>query len=122
MTFFNWGEFGMPEESSGEPAGNPAEDERQQTDGAASPEINWANYYTRKMLEDSAWWDDFSLGVAAFVFGLGCLVAILAGIWGFAVLVSRQQFLYGLLDAVGTILTAVVCYAFVVLFLRVRKL
>ena len=110
----------MSEESSGQLAENPAEDDPQETGDAASPEINWENYYTRKMPEDASWWDDFSLGLAAFVFGVGCLLAIVYGFYQVVALVSEKQFVLALLAVPATILTAAMNYAFVILFLRVR--
>ena len=112
----------MSEESSGQRAENPAEDEPQQTGDAASPEINWENYYTRKMPEDASWWDDFLLGLAAFVFGVGCLLAIVYGFYQALALVSEKQFVLALLAVPATILTAAMSYAFTILFLRARKL
>ena len=112
----------MPEERAGHPAESSAEDELQQTDGFPALEIESENYYTKKMPEDASWWDDFSLGLAAFVFGVGCLLAIVYGFYQVVDLVFEKQFLLALLTVPATILTAAMSYAFTVLFLRVRKL
>ena len=112
----------MHDESSHQQAENPAENAAQQIDEVVSAQIDSGNYYARKMPDDVARWDDLALAVAAFVFGVSCLFVIVAGVWAFAVLVSRQQILYALLRGVGTVLSTVLCYAFVVVFLRVRKL
>ena len=112
----------MHDESSHQQAENPAENAAQQIDEVVSAQIDSGNYYARKMPDDVARWDDLVLVVAAFVFGVGCLLAIVAGVWNFAVLASRQQILYAFLSVVGAVLTTFLCYAFVVVFLRVRKL
>ncbi|MEO2021219.1 MAG: hypothetical protein ABGX05_05275 [Pirellulaceae bacterium] len=111
----------MHDESSHQQAENPGENAAQQIDEVVSSQIDSGNYYARKMPDDVARWDDLALAVAAFVFGVGCLLAIVAGVWTFAVL-ARQQILYALLSVVGAVLTTFLCYAFVVVFLRVRKL